>query len=528
MKTKCKGVILVLVLSMVFSLFVACQQTVTEPNPDPTETPQQPTEATNQSEEPVVIVYPNVDDGFSSQNKEVIEQVHDLILEKINIDLQPMFFPGEQFWNRLNTLIASEEQIDIIPRVSIPTAIEYYNDGIILDLTELINKLAPDYLAACQEIEILNKAREEAKFQGKDIVMPWPTYVSRANSLQIRTDWLETLNMNTPTTIEEFEAYLEAVKTKDPDGNNEDDTYGLSAGVWGANIVNIMSMFYCPSGWERWVDENGNLQPAELHPNYKLLLEDLARWYKAGYLPNGVFTSSDDQRNDWVINNKVGALCTWYSAPIQGILTLRETVPEANYMPINLIGKPEAANAMRNENATPNSPVITASSKNPEAAMKFLNWLYTSEGQILTCLGIENVSYKLVDGAPEHILGEDGNKVYYAVYNPQLNIPQLQYGLFAGADPATTLYREISQGLEKLPGYDPPDKLVAYDTKAFKSEAKIPDLNTFLDEQRLKVLVGERQVSEWDDIMLQWKAMGGDQYLEDVNLQYKAWLENNK
>jgi putative aldouronate transport system substrate-binding protein len=521
MRVKSKVIVLALMISMLFSLFSACQVQQTKQQRTTT------SEVQTKKESPVVLVWPNVDEGYSAQIKtDASKQVHNKILEVLNVDLQPVFYPIDQYPNRVNMLIASGDQVDVIPRVSRQKSIEYFNDGVIIDLTELIQSRAPDYLAACEKYELIAKAREESKYQGKDLVMPWPTLVPRGQTLQIRTDWLSKLNMDIPTTLEDFEAYMEAVKTKDPNNTGKDDTYGLSAGVWGANIVTTMSMFYCPAGWERWLDESGKLQIAELHPNYKLLLADLARWYKAGYLPPEVFTSADDQRNDWVTSNKVGALATWYSAPIAGIVTLRKSVPEANYLPICIKGKPEAANAYRNENATPNSPVITASSKDPEAAIKFLNYLYTKEGQILCVWGIEDISYKLIDGQPDSILGEDGNKLYYAVYNPQLSIPQLQFGLFAGPAPNLKLYRELADVLETLPGYDPPDKLVAYDTKAFKSEAKLADMDTFLQEQRLKVLVGEIPVSEWDNIMSQWKTMGGEQYLEDINLQYKAWLDS--
>lgn len=418
-----KAIAFALTVIIMFTVLAACQS---QQGKDDTKNAADISEAQSQKEAPVVLVWPNVDEGYSSMmSTDAAKQVHDKILDILNIDLQPVFYPSDQYNNRVNMLIASGDQVDIIPRVTRAQSIEYFNDEVIIELTDLINKHAPDYLAACETYDFIAKAREEAKFQGKDLVMPWPTLVPRAQTLQVRTDWLEKLNMAVPTTLEEFEAYLEAVKTQDPDGNGQNDTYGLSAGVWGANLVNIMSMFYCPAGWENWLDENGRLQIAELHPNYKLLLEDLTRWYKAGYLPPEVFTSADDQRNDWVTSNKVGALATWYSAPISGIITLRQAVPEATYTPICIKGKPEAANALRNENATPNSPVITASSKHPIEAMKFLNFLYSKEGQILTVWGIENVSYKLIDGQPDSILGEDGTKQYYAAYNPQLGIPQL-------------------------------------------------------------------------------------------------------
>ena len=71
------------------------------------------------NEEPVKIVAACVDDGFSQYTDTTETQaVHDKILEDINVDLQPLFFPGDQYVNRVNLMLTTDDQMDIITPVS--------------------------------------------------------------------------------------------------------------------------------------------------------------------------------------------------------------------------------------------------------------------------------------------------------------------------------------------------------------------------------------------------------------------------
>jgi hypothetical protein len=63
-----------------------------------------------------------------------------------------------------------------------------------------------------------------------------------------------------------------------------------------------------------------------------------------------------------------------------------------------------------------------------------------------------------------------------------------EWGFFPGVAYASRLYRELIAALDDLPGFDYPDKLVAYNFVGTDSEALVADLDTFFNENRAKVL----------------------------------------
>lgn len=54
--------------------------------------------------------------------------------------------------------------------------------------------------------------------------VPWSR---QANITFVRKDWRENLGLDVPTTWDELSALAEAFATQDPDGNGQDDTYGM-------------------------------------------------------------------------------------------------------------------------------------------------------------------------------------------------------------------------------------------------------------------------------------------------------------
>lgn len=479
------------------------------------------------AKEPSVLVFAQIDDGFSEQLKHPEAQaVHQAILDAINVDVRPLYFPADQYNNRLNMMFATDDQLDIFCRVDLQHAVQYYHDGVIIDLTDLIAEKIPNYLSNVAASEKAQKARAESSYQGKDLGFPMVAPMSRGQTVQIRTDWLEKLGMDKPSTISEFEAYLEAVKTKDPDGNGKDDTYGLCGARWGGDIIANLATAFLPAGDNWWLDADGMLRHPGLHPNYKQLLATIISWQQKGYLPPEALLSDDDQRQDWLVNNQLGALAGWYSAPIGGRVALIENVPDAWYEPINLTGLDDAANAYVNEKSYTSMVVVTSKCKDLDAVARYFNFMYTTEGITMLTYGIEGLTYTVEDdGSPTILKDNGGTALCYACYIPQIATDGLlPWGFFAGKDYTLTLYRGLLKATDALPGFDLPDKLVPYNATAMESYDKQTDLKTFFSEQRAKVLAGEIPLENWDQIMETWLSIGGAQYTDDRNAQYQAYL----
>lgn len=524
-----RGLSLVLVSTVIISLLASCSNNSNTSNSSSTNS-----SSDNAENSSSVLVFANVDDGFSQYaDAPDTNLVHDKIQKEIQVDLQPIFFPGDQYVNRINLMLTTNDQLDIITRAiggnfTRPDVKKWIDDGIIIELTDLIQEM-PNYLAACESNELVRTSREQLKMLGKDYGIPYTLGIQRTDVLKIRKDWLDKLNMEVPKTIEEFEGYLEAIKFQDPDGNGANDSYGICGDVWGGNIFSVLATAYLPMGDNWWLDKNGMLQHPGLHPGYQELLGKLVEWQNEEYLPPDALLSNDDQRLDWITNNQLGAVAGWYSATVGGTVTLQEKVPEVSWMPIVLAGRDDAANAAINSLVSAHGNVVTSSCKDLDAIVRFYDYLWSEEGTMLTYYGIEGQHYDIVDDAPVSRKDDNDMKLYASYYSPMLNTRLItSFGEWPGQDPTSTLYREFTEGCNTLPGIDKPDALVLYDYESMTGGELKTDLDTYINENRAKVLAGEIPVENWENIMQEWLEKGGEEFTKGMNETYQNWLAENQ
>lgn len=479
--------------------------------------PSQSTETADKGsepQEPVKIVGIQANPSFERKS-DVEKHVHDIIQEKTGVDLNLVYNPpNTDYLQKINLMLSSGEQLDIIPFITMDQAIELYKNGAIISLDDLIEQYGSN-LKANFKPEVWS----EVTADGKIIGIPSLATNTTGHVLQIRTDWLEELGLEKPVTVEDFENVLEAFK------QNKKDAYPLSTGFFTFGALHTgFTPYFLPQASEWWQDEQGKLMPPEMHPGYKDFMAKMVDWNKKGYIWPEMILSTAPKQIELIAQNKVGAVAGWYSATIAGATeVLIQTIPEANYDPISLQG-----NGINKIPAAPDVQyvtVVTKKSKNPEAAMKFLDYHASREGYELTYVGVEGESYtKLPDGALEYI-GEDkydSNKAsYYALYW----MFQMDWDDFPTWPMSSWMDRKFTEMKKKtqaLPNFKAIDQQVRYDRSQWKSFAKLTDLDTFLEEQKIKVFTGELPVSDWDKIMQQWLDIGGSQMIEDRNAQFQA------
>ena len=117
--------------------------------------------------------------------------------------------------------------------------------------------------------------------------------------MYMRTDWLEKLGLEMPTTTEEFRDVLTAFVTQDPNGNGEADEIGLT----GATTWNTM-LEYCLLGWSfqnikpdfwLYLDENGEVAFSASTDAYRDGLRYIKSLYDEGLIDPAAFSQKDDQ-----------------------------------------------------------------------------------------------------------------------------------------------------------------------------------------------------------------------------------------
>lgn len=451
------------------------------------------------------------------------QKVHDIIQEKTGADVQIVFYSDTiRCKMKRNAMLSAGEQLDFA-EMSIPEAVQAYNAGIILPLNDLLDRYGPNL-----KKNVLPAAFEKATYNGNILGIPIENAVVGMSSLQLRADWLTKLNLPLPKTIGEFEQAMQAFKERDPDGNGLTDTVALSTGSGGT--FNMLEVVFGPSflpqafGW--WKNADGRLLPPELHPGYKEMLGKFVEWNRKGYIWSDMLLSTAPKQQELIARNKVGAVAATFSGTILNAgERLRETVPDYDYTPVVLEGN--GINKLPSYPIASSVWVVFRKNADPATVLKFFDFQGTYEGNMLAWFGVEGETYTMTPDGIVEFIAEDKTDLaeanYYARYKTvMINWP----GKPAWPGTAWTFqeYNRKKDQANSLPRFETLDAGVFYDTSQWESFSKLPDMNRFLDEQKVKIYNGEMSIDSWDLIMRQWLDMGGRQMIDDRNAQYERYV----
>lgn len=454
----------------------------------------------------------------------VEEMVRNMIKEKTGADIEVQFATLDQFSNKMNLMLAGEEQLDYVG-IKMPEAVELYKAGAIISLNDLLDRYGSNL-----KRNINPNAFKEVTYNGQILGIPGENPFITGNVLQIRTDWLEKLGLPVPVTIEDFEQVMDAFVNRDPDGNGIKDTWGLSPRHFPMfRMTAVFAPFFMPQADQWWLNEEGKLHPPEMAPEFKDMMGKFIEWREKGWLWRETMTASFDQQVDLIGSNKVGAVAGWLTWVIQGgwDVLVRGEVPEANFGVVFLQGP--GINKLPSANYSDGTVVITSKSRHPDVVMKFFDFNATREGYNLTAYGPEGVNYTVQPDGTFRYISEDPDDINKAQYYGKYYTFLMSWGDDALQWPVDTFvynkYNELKKTTNALPRFDAVDKYVFYDQSTWASAARLNELTTYLEEHKLKVFNGEIPLGDWDSVMEKWLELGGNLLIEDKTRQFNEYMD---
>lgn len=440
----------------------------------------------------------------------------------------PVGQEGEQF----NLMIASNELPDIIEHnwIGYPGGPEKaIEDGIILKLNDIIDKYAPNlkrYYEANEKIDKMVKTDSGAYYcfpfiRGDDFLMVY-------GGPQYRKDWLDELNLEIPTTIDEMEMVMREFKDKKgldfaltfTTGNIKNSTYG-------GFIISSYGVLY---GY--YVDpDTGQIKYGPIEPGFKEAMTTLAKWYKEGLLDPD-FAAQDGKTYDAKITG--GRVGVWFALAGSGIGRYTDTArpenpnfeitggpwPTLNKGDIPLTGQKDHAYSGGA------SAAITTQCKEVEIAAKWLDYAYSEEGHMLFNFGIEGESYEMVDGYPKYteyiVNNPEGLPMGYAMgryMKSNYGGPFIQdrrymeqYLKYPEQVKAIEIWSQ-HKGLLTVPPITPtPDE-------SQRLSSIMNEINTYVDEMFLKFVMGQESLDNFDTYVEQIKKMNIE---EAIKIQQAA------
>lgn len=560
MKNKSKTLALLLAC---FLVLAACSNPTnnTPAAPEKSAEPSEPADPFGRYEEPVQIsisieIDPT-DNELPPGDTPLDNQYTRQIKEALNVDVDHQFAAsGQNLRQRISLAIASNDLPDamVVNAVELRQLVEADQ---IADLTDVYEQYAsPDIKTIIENTN--GAALDSVTFDGKMMALPGvQANADGIHLLWIRQDWLDKLNLEPPTTMAELEEVARAFVEKDPDGNGQRDTIGItgpeSGGKLYANFLESKNNLY---GFDAifsahdsfpgyWLEgEDGSPVYGSILPETREALASLRDLYSKGLIDPemGVRNKADEP----IIAGKSGMFfAPWWMA--YGPLTNAvKNDAEANWqayaLPLNQNGefKPHAA--------TPSTEfvVVRKDYEHPEVPMKLLNNLFKNEQENtfdpskggpgyyplrvvyapsdeieFTVKALRDVlagnktaedfandkAYKLLPSdiaSIKTIKNEPYDSMDLSTWNPEANWGAWtrSYSIMVGGRPL------VDTKFEEVPS-------LLYEQTPLM-ESRWVNLRKLEDETFLRIIMGAAPLETFDSFVENWKRQGGDQITQEV------------
>ncbi len=218
---------------------------------------------------------------------------------------------GQTYYEQLNLRIAAGEMPDVVQLVNgIET--DLILEGAVMDLTDLLPEYAPHLWETVPE-ETWNVMRSyDPTGEGRIYMTPCMNDYTRHAGM-IRQDWLDAVNMEMPTTQEEFVEVLRAFKTQDPNGNGQADeipTGGRAEARWMDHLFAMYGIAMW-EGYPQWDLYDGELTYSAVTPNMRDALQFISDLYAEGLLDVETLMNDKAAWDGKVNSDQVGVFFQW-------------------------------------------------------------------------------------------------------------------------------------------------------------------------------------------------------------------------
>ncbi|OPH51877.1 ABC transporter substrate-binding protein [Paenibacillus ferrarius] len=436
-------------------------------------------------------------------------------------DVKFELIPHQEFNKKLTLLLAAGDLPDLlqINGVNSPEVAPAVNNGAFYELNDLIEKYGPNLK---KNISQTTWDSPMVSNNGKIYAIPLENYIRNTQVVYVRNDWLQKLNLKVPKTIDEYVEMLKAFKEKDPNGNGKADEIPFS----GRQNFAFSEVFFAaydaiPGGWKY---ENNQLIPNFIRPQMKQALELHRKLYQEQLMDNEIFVQ---QGKDWDAKIKgaarVGMFVHDPGYPDKWRSEVKQGDSKADVINIPAPTGPDGKGGLMIGSPVNMAWSIPKSNKNPENAIKFLNWFYSDEAQKFLDYGLEGEDYTLDNGKvnykyptnPDEINRENMHLMFLRLVGPSyLANESFMKGRKDGDIIANAIQIAKSEGRQD-DGVDMPIP------PTLQSKPELGKNGLWM-ETAAKIMTGKDPIDSFDKFVEDWKKRGGDQIIKEATEWYNA------
>ncbi|MEK3720440.1 extracellular solute-binding protein [Paenibacillus sp. FSL H8-0034] len=453
------------------------------------------------------------------------------IFDKTNVKIELEPVPSANYDQKAQTLIATNNLPDI---TRIPNGKPYFNEaaknGMFLPISDYLD-YAPNIKRLMKENKEIGKGEVNGKLYGFPLLGQWKLQLAQAP--MIRMDLLKEQNLEVPKTFDDLYKVLKKLKEAYPDKIPFTNREGA------ANLLTSMG-FGMGSGFKIYYDPNvegGKYVYGPSRPEFKAPLEYLNKLYKEKLLDPDYAVNTVDNMKEKLSSGRALFYYDNNSFGDQFNASLKPVSPKAQFellLPLkNDLG--QTRNLMYKKDWLHHF-TINAKIKNPQAAVKFLDWMYSDEGTLITNYGIEGEHFKLEGGKPvimDSIMKQFANaKDPFRNMQNALGIGFQTFTLNVDEHPMATMSSpdlvRWSELITTKNGYisevAPPPFT---DSEIDKLKTILSKVDTIVNQEIDKFVMGARPMSEFDSFAQKLKESGASEIEKIYNEANDRYQKSN-
>ncbi len=497
-------------------------------------------------EETVHITYPAVIwDGINYVEGESLTDnfITKTIREKLNVQWDAAFtVPLMDLWAQLNLAMSTNSLPDVFYTDNLALASELIKNDMVQPLEEYIEQYATDSL---KEIMGFNNGVQykPVTVDGRIYGCPAPEdALNRTPVVFIRTDWMNKLGTPEPETLDDLLEIARAFTFNDPDGNGQNDTWGIPIDQYFGFVGSTMYTFANPMGayYRQWVEKDGKLEWGSVQPEMKQALLKMQQAFKEGLFDPDFYTKTSVE-ND-LANGKYGIMLGVFHTPTN-LLANHYNKYGADWSVYPIPAQENGKHVTQIDLASRNYIFVRKGFEHPEALIKTLS-LYSemlngSQAEWYTQQS-ESEKYKEVSGnfhmylVPCQFADPMGNynmglRMAEALDNNDASVLKTPGErkawdtIKAGGALGWQTEMYLAKVMPVIKNYVDDFHYSAYFGPPTETEtSQGNDLGAYENGIFQMIIAGEEDISAFDLFVEEWYKKGGQQWTDEVNAWYAA------
>lgn len=342
----------------------------------------------------ITILYPGEE---TPRFKEFLEnEFAEKVKNDIGLEIEMIWLPWDQYWTQKEIMLSAQDEIDLYWD-GLADLATFVNKHQARPLDDLINTYCPDMLKVMPMSWL-----EGAKVNGEIYGIP-SAYGPSSAQFQlvcVRQDLLEGVGMTEIKTPDDLVEFATKVQAQYPEMNGPADVIfkPLTRAFQDEQLTWVSGNEFAVLG-----EESGKVYSYYETETFQKVAQFNEEMYNKG-LYSDLLTTNYNERD----SRMQTGLYIWVEGSLgknnEIIGTVQANAPDARLETYLMAAEDDKYITTAGGEVL----CVPYSAANPEGAMKFLNWLYSSQENYLFALyGVEGKDYNMVDGRIERITTED-------------------------------------------------------------------------------------------------------------------------